>query len=166
FNGNDDGVDAETKRRLNHGISLYRKGLTQNIIVSGGNRGFRELKGSRYMARYAARQGVAEESIFIEDRSWDSLSNLEGIFSIMLKNGWRSLHLVSSPCHLARIGYIADPELITQITWAPYPSGSANPPAGTVERLISANYNLAAYLFERLLPRTLYRPAVGWLRNR
>jgi len=120
FNAKNNGMDEETRRRVNYGLDLFRQGKARTMIVARGNRPCFSPKGSIFMAAYLEKCGVPKEKVFIENHSRDTLSNVTGIRSIMADRQWRTLILVSAPDHLKRIRLIASEEVGEEVTLSPY----------------------------------------------
>ena len=57
------------RERINHAIHLYRQGVVQYLIFTGGLAGNDELAESEAARNYAISQGVPIEHIFIETES-------------------------------------------------------------------------------------------------
>jgi len=99
---NSDGTpSARLKARLDKALELYRQGLSENIVVSGGTgiEGFSEAK---VMATYLASNGVSDNLII-----QDSLGVTTGMTAINCKRifkqqKWQSVIVVSQFYHLSR----------------------------------------------------------------
>ena len=74
-------------QRVNWAVYLYQKGITQNIIFSGGavHTPFVE---SKIMALYAEKMGVPPEHIFIEDQAEHSTENVYYSSRLGMRNGF------------------------------------------------------------------------------
>ena len=158
------GVNAETGRRLQHGLALLRSDRARFLLVAGGNRPEKGINGARLMAEYLRSQGVAAEQIIVEDQSRDSLGNLARIRKITDARGLESVGLVSSPHHLLRIRALNSPAA-EGFRFFPYPAAACDPPLGRGEIWRSAHNNLAAWLAAVLLPAPLYDRIVLWVRT-
>ena len=164
FNETFTGVSKETKRRLNHGLTMLEKNRVEQLIVVGGNREESQRKGAQLMADYLLESGVSKEKILLEKTSSDSISNLEKLSMIMVKQGVDSVTLISSPYHLWRIRSMNMPSK-TKFSYFPYSPTDCIPPLSRWEIWLSAHYNLTAYFLHALLPQSAYRNFVRWVRK-
>jgi uncharacterized SAM-binding protein YcdF (DUF218 family) len=96
------------RERINHAIDLYRQGIVENIIFTGGLAGNDELAESEAARAYAIAQGVPAEHIFIETESDNTCLNLLGAKQIIEKNGMDQVLLVSDPLHMRRTMWLAE----------------------------------------------------------
>ena len=96
------------RERINHAIDLYRQGIVENIIFTGGLAGNDELAESEAARAYALAQGVSAEHIFIETESDNTCLNLLGAKQIIEKNGMDQVLLVSDPLHMRRTMWLAE----------------------------------------------------------
>ncbi|WP_169084952.1 YdcF family protein [Paenibacillus sp. PL91] len=90
------------KERLNHAISLYDKGYTRLIIVTGGigeGDGLSEAEASR---RYALLHGVRDEDILLESESSITEQNLANAYAIAKQKQLETFTIVSDPLHMKR----------------------------------------------------------------
>lgn len=157
------GINDETRRRLQYGLSLHRRSQARLLLVAGGSRPDKGVNGARLMAKYLYDQGVAEEQIIVEDQSRDSFSNLVRIRNITGKKGLESVGLVSSPHHLLRIKALSP--AAAAIHFLPYDVADCDPPLTRLEIWWSAHNNLAAWLAAMLLPTPVYDRIVLWVRT-
>lgn len=89
--------------RILEGISLYEKGASPKIIMSGDH-GTSEYDEVNIMKRYAIEKGVASEDIFMDHAgfsSYDSIYRAKEIF------GAKKVIIVTQRYHLYRSVYIA-----------------------------------------------------------
>jgi uncharacterized SAM-binding protein YcdF (DUF218 family) len=158
------GINEETRRRLQFGLSLLRSNQARLLLVAGGNRPEKGINGARLMARYLRSQGVAAEQIIVEDQSRDSFSNLARIREITGEKGLESVGLVSSPHHLLRIRALNSPAA-AGFRFLPYDATDCVPPLGRGEIWLSAHVNIGAWLAAVLLPVPVYNWIVLWVRT-
>lgn len=88
--------------RIDHGIDLYRRGVVQRLIVTGGVGDGAAVAESAAARAYAVRAGVPAADILTEDRSRTTLQNLTEARAIMAAEGLRTALIVSDPLHLRR----------------------------------------------------------------
>ena len=96
------------KERINHGILLYKKGIVNKIIFTGGFGEGQEQSESRSAKNYALENEVPEKDIFIEEKSHYTIENLEYAKQIMDSLGLRNALIVSDPLHMKRATKLAN----------------------------------------------------------
>ncbi|WP_054955786.1 YdcF family protein [Paenibacillus dakarensis] len=106
------------RERLEHGLKLYKDGLYQSIIVTGGL----DAPGLKYteaegMRNYLVAAGVPEQVIYLENEATSTYENLLLSKEIMKEHGWSSAIIVTHDYHGTRslevakvLGY-NDPEI-------------------------------------------------------
>ena len=65
------------KERINHGITLYKEGYVDKIIVTGGSPDGSEMSEASVAKKYLLEQGIPDEVVFTEDTSTITQENLE-----------------------------------------------------------------------------------------
>jgi uncharacterized SAM-binding protein YcdF (DUF218 family) len=96
------------RERINHAINLYRQGIVESIIFTGGLAGNDELAESEAARAYAIAQGVPAEHIFIETESDNTCLNLLGAKRIIDENDMDQVLIVSDPLHMRRTMWLAE----------------------------------------------------------
>lgn len=96
------------RERIDHAIDLYRRGLVQAIILTGGVGQGRLTADSEIAREYALAEGVPPEVIHIETTSETTLQNLQEAQRIMGTTGYRSALIVSDPLHMYRAMAMAE----------------------------------------------------------
>lgn len=111
---NDDGSLPKTlKQRVGKGIELYKKGFSDNLIMTGKWAFFREKEPATRQAvsmkKYAVSCGVPPKNIYLEEKSMDTIGNayFTKIKYLEPKN-WRNIILVTSDFHMRRTRLIFD----------------------------------------------------------
>lgn len=94
-------------QRLQLAAELYRSGLAERVIVSGGLDRGQELSEAAAMARWLADHGVRPEAILTEAASTSTWENLRNSQGLMEQQGWERAIIVSSNFHLFRAGLTA-----------------------------------------------------------
>jgi vancomycin permeability regulator SanA len=96
------------KARLDHALSLYRRGTAKAVIVTGGKQtGDRFTEGfSGY--QYLKKRGVPEERLFLENQGKNTYEQISSTHFIMNTEGFDSALLVSDPYHSKRLLAIAN----------------------------------------------------------
>ena len=106
-------VSPVYQERINHGITLYKEGYIDKLIVTGGV-GNGNHESDAYIAKqYAVSQGISEADILTEDTSTITQENLENAKAIMDENGYGTAILVSDPLHMRRSMLLAKDAGIT-----------------------------------------------------
>ena len=90
------------RERINHGITLYRKGVVKQILFTGGFGQGQQLADSEVAKRYALKEGVPENAILIETRSKFTFENMIEAKSIMDSLHLETALIVSDPLHMKR----------------------------------------------------------------
>ena len=91
------------KARIEHGLDLFKGGLAETLIFTGGyGGGGARFAESQVARRYAMRQGVPETAILIESTSQTTYQNLFEARRLMQEHGLRRAIVVSDPLHMAR----------------------------------------------------------------
>ncbi len=104
FSGFDNGgVNRETQRRLNQALYLFKKGYFHFIVCSGGSRPNKKRFGSILMKNWLLRKGIKKSLIFVENSSYDTLTNIRYSIKTAKQNRWKKILVISSPLHIYRI---------------------------------------------------------------
>lgn len=97
--GTDDGA------RIRYGVNLYKKGFAPQILLSGSSYLWEETK-IDLMKVYAMQLGVPESAILVDHESGSTVGNAMTAKEIVIKNGYRSVLIVTSPTHSRRISMV------------------------------------------------------------
>jgi uncharacterized SAM-binding protein YcdF (DUF218 family) len=106
------------KARLDHAITLHRRGLAPLLVVTGG-RGFGDTTTEAAVSkRYAVRQGVAREAILLEDHGRTTSESMRAVASLLETSAEhpRRVILVSDPFHMLRLTVLARRFSLTPVT--------------------------------------------------
>jgi vancomycin permeability regulator SanA len=89
------------KARLDKGLALYRQGLCEAVIVSGGvgKDGYDEAPA---MKRYLVDHGVPADKVIPDSTGANTRMTARNTARILREHGWRSAIAVSEYYHLAR----------------------------------------------------------------
>lgn len=93
------------RRRLMHGVALWRDGRARYLLLSGGGGGGLPAEAA-VMADLARAAGVSEACLVIEDASRNTFENAVYCHRIMRRRGWRRLIVVTDGFHLTRALYV------------------------------------------------------------
>jgi len=95
------------RARLDHAVELYRRGVADTLIMTGGTGPGDTVSEAVVSKRYAARRGIPAGVIFTEERGMTSLQSMRAVAGIMEGNRIRSAVLVSDPFHMLRLRLLA-----------------------------------------------------------
>ncbi|TSC96071.1 MAG: hypothetical protein Athens101410_224 [Parcubacteria group bacterium Athens1014_10] len=101
-----DKPDQQTIWRLKKGLEIFKKKNCDKIIVTGGS--FcpgQKLPAAEVMKRWLIKKGVLSKKIIKEDKSVDTIENIDNTFSLLSKSTLE-FFAVSSWYHLPRIRFI------------------------------------------------------------
>ncbi|OGP18142.1 MAG: hypothetical protein A2V21_308045 [Deltaproteobacteria bacterium GWC2_55_46] len=102
---NNGALDRSTLTRVIHGVELYKKGLAEKIILSGGNmpgRNRLDITISEKMSEAATIMGVPLKAQMIDAVSLRTYENAVESGRIMEENGMDDAILVTSATHMKR----------------------------------------------------------------
>ncbi len=117
------------KARLDHAISLWRRGMAPLLIVTGGMGSGDTTSEGAVSRKYALRQGIPDSAILVESRGRNTRESLETVATMMDARDLDRAILVSDPFHMLRLSILAGGMGLT-----PYTSPTPTSP-------ISANRN-------------------------
>lgn len=95
------------RARLDHTAALYRRGLAEKVVVTGGKRAGDRTTEASVSADYLVRHGVPEASILREVKGRTSWQQLAAAAAFLKQRGITRVLLVSDGFHSARISGIA-----------------------------------------------------------
>jgi uncharacterized SAM-binding protein YcdF (DUF218 family) len=133
------------RARLNHALTLYRRGIAPLIVTLGGNGGDQYSEGG-VGREYLEGQGIAEEAIIAETESRTTEDSARRIAVIARANGLRRLVIVSDETHLFRIHEICAADGLNVLT-SPRPRVGVEGESEEFERVA---HEILSYTFWRL----------------
>jgi len=92
---------ASLRRRLNHGVAVWRATGAEFLVGSGG-RGDAPISEAEAIRRMALAAGVPDDRIVLEDRSTSTLDQAVEVAGIARRRGWGRLVVVTDRFHLPR----------------------------------------------------------------
>lgn len=102
-----DGSPGQTlDSRIEHAVTLWRRGLAQRIICTGGYTGQAHRSESSACRATLIALGVPDEAIHIEEHSQNTYENAQHALEIMAENDLRTAVVVSSGYHLLRARWL------------------------------------------------------------
>lgn len=103
----DDEPSPVLAARIDHSITLHKRGQVRKIIMTGGRAEGDSLSEGEAARRYAIQKGVPSRDILVEDKSTDTGENLKYAAQIMKEERLGSAVIVSDPNHMFRASLIA-----------------------------------------------------------
>lgn len=88
--------------RIDHAVSLYRRGRVGRIVFTGGTGAGDSLAESQAARRYAVRAGVPDRRILVETRSRITYDNLREARALLAAGPAQRVLIVSDPLHMRR----------------------------------------------------------------
>jgi uncharacterized SAM-binding protein YcdF (DUF218 family) len=95
-------VSPVFRERINHAISLYKKGQVRKLIFTGGQGNPGEPTESSAARDYALQSGVPASDILIEEQSHTTYENIVYAKQLADTHGIKNVLLVSDPLHMKR----------------------------------------------------------------
>jgi uncharacterized SAM-binding protein YcdF (DUF218 family) len=104
------------RARLDHAVSLWRRGLAPVLILAGG-RGPRDTTSEAEVGRaYVMREGVPPTAVLTETEGRTTVESMRGVVALMRSRGARDAILVSDPFHMLRLKLVAHHLGVTAFT--------------------------------------------------
>lgn len=94
------------KARVDHAVSLWRRGLAPMLVMTGGRGPGDTTTEAAVERRYAISLGVPASAIRIEPESRSTAESLRNVAAMMGKDA-RDVILVSDPFHMLRLSILA-----------------------------------------------------------
>ena len=94
------------KARVDHAVTLWRRGLAPILIMTGGRGPGDTTTEAAVERRYAMSLGVPSEAIRVEPNSRNTAESLRSVASMLGPNA-REVILVSDPFHMLRLTILA-----------------------------------------------------------
>ena len=133
------------RARLDHALTLYRRGIAPLIVTLGGNGGDQYSEGG-VGREYLESQGVPDKAIIAETESRTTEDSARRIAVIARANGLRRLVIVSDQTHLFRIHEICAADGLNVLT-SPRPRVGVEGESEEFERVA---HEILSYTFWRL----------------
>lgn len=95
------------RARLDHALALYRRGIADTLIMTGGTGAGDTVSEALVGKRYAVRAGVPEGVVLTEQGGMTSLESMHAVSALMERHGLGSAVLVSDPFHMLRLRLLA-----------------------------------------------------------
>lgn len=142
------------KERINYGLKLYRDGMVDKLIFTGGTPVEGYPTEAAVAARYASKQGIKQADMILESQSRDTYENLYNTRELLVGSEMTRLIVISDPHHLARAHFIAE-DLGMDVQTAPTPTSRYNDSAQSKQlRLwLEESFLLVLHQAGRLFPQ-------------
>jgi uncharacterized SAM-binding protein YcdF (DUF218 family) len=98
------------RARLDHGFSLFQKGLAPVVITTGGSAQDPDFSEGGVGRDYLSRRGIPEDSLIAETQGSDTAQSAERVANIMRANGMQTCIAVSDAYHVFRIRILLEHE--------------------------------------------------------
>jgi uncharacterized SAM-binding protein YcdF (DUF218 family) len=95
------------KARLDHAVSLWRRGLAPRMVLTGGRGTGDTTSEAAVGRRYVMRAGVAESAILLENEGRTTTASIKAVAGIMQEEHLEKAILVSDPFHMLRLQILA-----------------------------------------------------------
>jgi uncharacterized SAM-binding protein YcdF (DUF218 family) len=93
---------GDTDARTAEAVRLYQNGWASHLIFSGAALDPNSPSNASAMARAAEKAGVPATAIILDEAAANTRQNATGVGTIVNRNGYQSLILVTSPYHQRR----------------------------------------------------------------
>jgi len=90
------------QERVRRGVELYNGGMSENIILAGGQVKGQSYTESEFMKDYAVFLGVDSDVMIEENKSTSTYENAVNSKKIMDEQGWKNALIVTSDFHTMR----------------------------------------------------------------
>jgi uncharacterized SAM-binding protein YcdF (DUF218 family) len=95
------------KARLDHAISLWKRGLAPRLVLTGGKGVGDTISEAAVGRRYVIRAGVADSAVLLENEGRTTSASIEAVADIMQEERLKKAILVSDPFHMLRLQILA-----------------------------------------------------------
>lgn len=95
------------KARLDHALSLYRRGLGRRLIFTGGVGTGDTLSEGEVARRYALQHHIPDSVILVDRQGATSAESIEAAAALMREHSLVSALMVSDPSHMLRLELLA-----------------------------------------------------------
>ncbi len=113
--------------RLDHALSLYRRGLARYVLTTGGAGGDPVYTEGEVGRAYLVRHGIPSEATLVEPAGATTAQSLDAAVEIMRRENLHSCIVVSDGYHIYRVKRLLQ-ERNVQVYGSPRPGGAALSP--------------------------------------
>lgn len=155
FNKEKTDIGIDSARRANKIISLYKRGLIDDVICVGGSRKNIGVYGSDYVKEFLVKENVPDERVYVDNISYDTKTNWREALMLLEKINSQSAVIVASPLHVIRIKKMIkrlNDSGNLEIVYDPYSLVDLRPKIKFLDFFSEFHYELSAFAYESLLP--------------
>lgn len=98
----------QLESRLSHVVSLWRAGLADAVITTGGKRPGDRFTEAEASARFLVAAGVPESAIAAETTGASTRESMQGVAEIAAARSWSNVLIVTDPFHALRSRLLAE----------------------------------------------------------
>jgi uncharacterized SAM-binding protein YcdF (DUF218 family) len=102
--------------RVDEAVHLYKNGLTQKLVMSGGVEPENGLSEAEVMRRRATAEGVRDEDVLLDEAGVDTASTVRNSAALMRREGFASALVVTHYYHEPRVKMLFDRAGVTAYT--------------------------------------------------
>lgn len=95
------------KARLDHAVSLYKKGMAPRLVLTGGIGVGDTTSEAAVSARYVMRRGVPDSAIMTENKGRTTRESVQAVATWMRAHNDSTAIFVSDPFHMLRLSVLA-----------------------------------------------------------
>jgi uncharacterized SAM-binding protein YcdF (DUF218 family) len=92
--------------RLAHAVDLYRRGMAETLIVTGGQAPGDTVSEAEVSKRWAAKEGVPARAIVVAS-GFTTRESMRDVARVMKERGLKDAVLVSDPFHMLRLKLVS-----------------------------------------------------------
>ncbi len=93
--------------RLDHVVELWRDGVAEHVVVTGGKQPADTHTEAEASAEYLTARGVPESAILMESSGHSTYESMEGVADVLEANGLHTVLVVTDPYHALRARLMA-----------------------------------------------------------
>ena len=93
--------------RLDHVVELWRDGVAEHVVVTGGKQPADTHTEAEASADYLTDRGVPESAILMESSGHSTYESMEGVADVLAANGLHTVLVVTDPYHALRARLMA-----------------------------------------------------------
>ncbi|SDT14299.1 DUF218 domain-containing protein [Paenibacillaceae bacterium GAS479] len=142
------------RERIEESIRLYRAGMVQSLIFTGGIGTGDRCSEAEASCEYALQQGIPPHKILMESESRITEENLRNAMEVAQQSGFSRFYVVSDPLHMKRAMRVSE-NLEMDARPAPTSTSAYRSWRTKLPFLARETLYWAAYEISRFLPKSL-----------
>ena len=95
------------KARLDHAVKLYKRGIADKLVLTGGKGTGDTTTEAEVGKRYVIKAGIADTAILLENQGRTTSASIQSVAEIMKMQQLERAVLVSDPFHMLRLQILA-----------------------------------------------------------